>query len=756
MPSRKSSKNSNDYGRGGYVNNGYAPNYGHGQQKYGSYNKYNQSSGYGSYNPYGSVGYAGSIDRRGMRDGLYPGTDPYGGRRGYDQGYGQGGGGVDDKWRNTYPYVPTSYNYHHNSRGPPESVDLETDVGEEEEREHWGSKWEFIFSCVGLSVGIGNVWRFPTLAYENGGGSFFIAYFVLLVLIGKPMYYMELVLGQFAQRGPVAIWNMCPLGVGVGLAQCVVSLIVAIYYNVVMSYCLYYIFASFATEVPWATCNSDWFNGVGADLERCRVTGQNCTAADGICEISAEQYFRRVVLGVDRSILKTVTEPFDPDNATAGNVDNSYALTEFGNIGEIKWDLTLCLLLSWIVVFACLVKGIKSSGKVVYVTATVPYLFLLILLVFGCTLEGAWDGIKDFFVPKSWTGPKSISDPDVWRKAAEQMFFSLSVSWGGLIMFGSYNKFSHKVHITATVISSLDFLTSIIAGVVIFSILGELKREAGLDDINDVIRGGTGLAFIAYPDALSRLPAPQLWSVLFFTMLFLLGLDSEFALLETVLTAFYDAIPKTKNYKPLLVFLLCTACFLMSLPCVSVSGSYIFQIMDDYGGGMSVMWIAIIEVAFIMWIYGVKNFSADVDFMLNIKTSIILKALWVMIPILLSAVLGMSLYNFNAPSAKNSFGDVYYPDWVHGVGLALILVVVLQIPFWALVTTFYYLCAPSKRVRDVAKPTAEWGPGDRHARKEYLGRRARDTRATGYDNHVMQAGPGYPYYYPGYNQSYHM
>ena len=74
-----------------------------------------QSSGYGSYNPYGSVGYAGSIDRRGMRDGLYPGTDPYGRRGGYDHG-GYGGGGVDDKWRNTYPYVPTSYNYHHNSR----------------------------------------------------------------------------------------------------------------------------------------------------------------------------------------------------------------------------------------------------------------------------------------------------------------------------------------------------------------------------------------------------------------------------------------------------------------------------------------------------------------------------------------------------------------------------------------------------------------------------------------------------------------
>lgn len=71
-----------------------------------------------------------------------------------------------------------------------------------------------------------------------------------------------------------------------------------------------------------------------------------------------------------------------------------YALPTFGDIGEIKWDLSLCLLLSWIVVFACLSKGIKSSGKVVYFTATFPYLILLVLLVRGLLLEGASEGIK--------------------------------------------------------------------------------------------------------------------------------------------------------------------------------------------------------------------------------------------------------------------------------------------------------------------------------------------------------------------------
>ena len=128
----------------------------------------------------------------------------------------------------------------------------------EPERDTWGSQWEFIFSCIGLSVGIGNVWRFPYLAYENGGGAFLIPYVILLVLVGKPMYFMEVSLGQFAGLGPLAVWKLSPIGRGVGFAMCTLSTIVAIYYNVVMAYCLHYMFSSFASVLPWEECNPEW------------------------------------------------------------------------------------------------------------------------------------------------------------------------------------------------------------------------------------------------------------------------------------------------------------------------------------------------------------------------------------------------------------------------------------------------------------------------------------------------------------------
>ena len=108
------------------------------------------------------------------------------------------------------------------------------------------------------------------------------------------------------------------------------------------------------------------------------------------CESAAEQYWERYVL----SIHKAPSEEREVEVNSTHTASLTYVFSEAGNIGEIKWDLSLCLLLSWIIVFVCLSRGIKSSGKVVYFTATFPYLILIILLVRGLLLEGAFEGVK--------------------------------------------------------------------------------------------------------------------------------------------------------------------------------------------------------------------------------------------------------------------------------------------------------------------------------------------------------------------------
>jgi len=544
---------------------------------------------------------------------------------------------------------------------------------EEEERGHWGSRVEFLLSCVGFSVGLGNVWRFPFLAYENGGGAFLIPYVILLVLVGKPMYFMEAALGQFGQVGPLQVWTeMLPCAVGVGVAMVIISLIVAIYYNVIMAYCLVYLFNSFRAVLPWTQCDPQW-----AD-ERCFVRNENTSMSEmKDRQTSEEQYWERKVLDITPT-----------------------GLGEPGDLGEIKLDLAFFLLVSWLVVLLCLVKGVKSSGKVVYFSATFPYLVLVVLLILGLTLPGAGEGLYYLFVPK-W---EKLCSFTVWRRAAGQVFFSLGISWGGIIMFGSYNKFTARVHIDAHIVSFVDFLTSLLASIVIFSTLGHSAHNLGVP-VETVAKGGQGLAFVAYPEALSHLPAPHFWSFIFFLMLFLLGLDSEFALFETVMVAIYDTFPSLRRHKVGVTSAMCFICFMLGLPCITQSGQYVLDLMDTYGASISVMVIAVAEMIAVMWGYGANSFCKDLQSMLGFYPGLYFKVCWVIIsPLLLIVILVAALIDWTKPS----YGPLPYPEWAHGVGLALTVVSVIQIPIWFFVTIIMYFTSLSSSESFPFSCTQSW------------------------------------------------
>ncbi|RWS21213.1 sodium- and chloride-dependent glycine transporter 2-like isoform X3, partial [Leptotrombidium deliense] len=280
-------------------------------------------------------------------------------------------------------------------------------------RGKWGSQWEFLLSCVGLSVGIGNVWRFPYLAYENGGGAFLIPYLIMLFIAGKPMYFMELAIGQFGSSGTLSIWKCAPIAKGVGVAMLSVAAIVSVYYTVVMSYAVFYIWSTFQHELPWSRCDAKWANETN-----CVVRSQMVRLSKPVEKILIFDNVSGVLKGNSSSQVFWEREVLE----LSSGIDQ---------LGGIKWDLATCLAISWIVIVLCLIKGVKTSGKIVYFAATFPYVILIALLIAGLTQPGSWQGVKYFLVPE-WN---KLLEIKVWQAAASQMFFSLSVSEGSLIMY---------------------------------------------------------------------------------------------------------------------------------------------------------------------------------------------------------------------------------------------------------------------------------------------------------------------------------
>lgn len=141
-------------------------------------------------------------------------------------------------------------------------------------------------------------------------------------------------------------------------------------------------------------------------------------------------------------------------------------LNEITNIdeglGAPDLYLSLALLVSWLIIMMLLIKGIHSSGKASYFLAIFPYVIMVILLIRSVTLDGASTGIIYFFKPQwdrilepqvtlhqsSKQKQKSLSFflLQVWFAAVSQVFFSLAVCFGNIIMYSSYNKFRHNVH----------------------------------------------------------------------------------------------------------------------------------------------------------------------------------------------------------------------------------------------------------------------------------------------------------------------
>ncbi|KAL8582804.1 hypothetical protein ACOMHN_066820 [Nucella lapillus] len=592
----------------------------------------------------------------------------------------------------------------------------EVEVSVEVERSTWGSQLDFFMSCVGYAVGLGNIWRFPYLCYKNGGGAFLIPYIIMLVICGLPLFFFELSFGQFASIGPITIWRVSPFFRGIGFGMVLISLMVCLYYNVIIAYGLYYLIESLTSmddPLPWSTCGNHWntpycitgktdlanltdWEKVNASLPYYNKTCLNQWLSSAGLTVNSLTY--DLTISNLSHCDETHMYKLPSDEYFTRNVLRLHEATDFSDMGGISLKLLVLLALSWIVLYFCLLKGVETSGKVVYFMASFPYLVLIALLARGLTLPGYYEGITFYIVP-TWN---RLTDATVWREAATQIFYSLGPAFGTLITMASFNPFKHNCYRDAILVSLINCATSVFAGFVIFSMLGYMAHSTN-QAVENVTEDGPGLVFVVYPEGIARMPGAAIWAFLFFFMLVALGLDSQFAMFETVISAVIDEFPRELRHRRTLFGLFCHMLgFLLGIPMTTKGGIWVLTLLNDYSASYSLMVVCFFELIAVNYVYGNKNFCSDIKMMLGFEPNWYWRGMWMGVtPLAILIMIVMSGVQYGPAG----YGAYKFEPWVQGMGFALAALPVTCILLGFVVQGFRY-----KSIRAACRPDPLWGP----------------------------------------------
>ena len=345
------------------------------------------------------------------------------------------------------------------------------------QRAEWTGQIGFIVSAIGSAVGLGNIWRFPGVAYENGGGAFLIPYIVALLTAGIPILFLDYAIGhRFRGSAPLALRRLAgKLGEGIGWFQVMICVFISIYYTAVLAWAASYFVFSF--DLRWGADATGFFTG---------------------------------------EYLRVSEAPFTLDFVPG---------------------VLIPLVLMWLVALAVLgagvVKGVQRLNMVAIPLLVVGFVILVVRALF---LPGAADGLNALFTPDF----AALADPGVWVAAYSQIFFSLSVAFGIMMTYASYRKRRSNMTTPGLVVAFGNSSFEILAGIGVFATLGFFAHQQGIGvgDLEGLT--GVGLAFMTFPAIVAEMPGGPLFGALFFGSLTLAALTSLISILEVVFAGVMD------------------------------------------------------------------------------------------------------------------------------------------------------------------------------------------------------------------------
>ncbi|MDR2566885.1 MAG: sodium-dependent transporter [Bifidobacteriaceae bacterium] len=476
------------------------------------------------------------------------------------------------------------------------------------DRQQWSGQLGFIISAIGSAVGLGNIWRFPGVAYENGGGAFMIPYLVALLTAGIPILFLDYALGHRFRGSPPLAFRRLGAKLGrwvesIGWFQVMICFFIAIYYAAILAWAASYFVFSFGLK--WG---------------------------DDTAGFLFEKY------------LQT-------DGATGGFL---------APVAGVLIPLAII----WVVAIIVMALGVRKGVEVAN-TIAIPVLVIAfgILVVRALFLPGAGDGVNSLFTPDF----AALAKPEVWVAAYAQIFFSLSIAFGIMLTYASYRKRRSNLTSPGLVVAFANSSFEIMAGLGVFSILGFMAHENG-QTMEELAKStsikGIGLSFITFPKVIAELPGSALFGALFFGSLLLAGFTSLISILQVISGALQDKFRWSEAKSALVMGVPVAAISLVAFG--TKAGLPNLDVVDKYTNEVGIVLSAVVMMAVTMWGYRKGN---ELSFHLSVLSTFKVGRVWrflvaVVSPLVLAYTLVLTVIGlFKEPYEGYDWGLLYAAGW---------------------------------------------------------------------------------------------
>ena len=430
-------------------------------------------------------------------------------------------------------------------------------------RASWSGQLAFVLAAAASAIGLGNLWRFPYLAAQYGGGTFIVVYLCLVVTLGFTLMLSEIAIGRKTQQSQLTAYSRLHRGWGfIGLLGTVVPLLIVPYYCVIGGWVLKY----FVTYCQMAFCGA---------------------------------------------------APMGEAAAESGAFFSSFISANFAPFGYGSLFVLACAA----VIVMGVKNGIEKSNLVL-----MPALFLLAIAIsiYVICLPGTGDGLKYYLVPSmdalSVNGSFSFAQlGKTILGAMGQMFYSLSLAMGIMITYGSYMRKADSIEKCVRRIEIFDTLIAVVAGLMIIPVVYMFAVKTGTP-VKEAMNAGPGLMFITLPKVFATLGAGGAWvGLAFFALVIFAALTSAISLYEACVASVCDLLHLDR--KPATFFTGALILFLATFSAlgygawadVTVCGQQFLDFFDFITNSVLMPIVAAATCIFIGWVLTPKEVEAEVE-----------------------------------------------------------------------------------------------------------------------------------------------